>query len=181
MTLAVAETLSSVYSSQLIKCSHPRLLLQNTTVALTDTLSVDSTNVCGSPVMKPSSQFWRAHSAHSASVPEKHAVEQFCTMHNTCSPKHPMHGVLNSKASNMHCSRQSASSAIQSIPHWKAMPWTYSVFWQMYSRSTVEQLPWAMDPVVESANAKREKMYEYFMDFEFWRFFIAVYYGSHEQ
>lgn len=38
-----------------------------------------------------------------------------------------------------------------------------------------------MDPVVESANAKREKMYEYFMDFEFWRFSIAVYYGIHEQ
>jgi hypothetical protein len=38
-----------------------------------------------------------------------------------------------------------------------------------------------MDPVVESANARREKMYEYFMDFEFWRFSIAVYYGIHEQ
>lgn len=38
-----------------------------------------------------------------------------------------------------------------------------------------------MDPVVESANAKSKKMYEYFMDIEFWRFSNAVYYGIHEQ
>tara|TARA_X000000950_G_scaffold205902_1_gene247680 strand:- start:185 stop:361 length:177 start_codon:yes stop_codon:yes gene_type:complete len=38
-----------------------------------------------------------------------------------------------------------------------------------------------MDPDVESAHAKSKKMYEYFMDIEFWRLSNAVHYGIHEQ